>query len=72
MLWTVIKAHYPSMPLAFESMNAKDAEGIVQAWADKRHLGKLAFQWKDTNNCFCFFRQRGVDQLFMKMERKHS
>lgn len=77
MIWTILNSYLSGMPQDFESLSAKDAEKIMQAWADAQRtsagrpdIGKLEFNWVNangTNVCWAFYHRNGKQLEFMKI-----
>lgn len=74
MIWMIRTSHLRNMPLDFESLSPRDAEGIMQAWADnsKERFAKLSFVWFGSRICEAFFKRQGREQSFMKIELKED
>lgn len=67
MNWTILTSYLSGMPQEFESLSIKDAEVIMQAWADAKRtrsdrpeIGKLHWIiWNGIETCTAFFHRGG-------------
>lgn len=70
-VYSIVRSYLSGMPQTFEAMNDKDAESIMQSWADAKKvrrdrpaIGKLSFDWS-TDQCDARFTRGGKSFLFM-------
>lgn len=70
-VYMITRSYLSGMPSTFEAMNDKDAENIMQSWADNKAvrrdrpaIGKLEFDWS-TDQCDARFMRNGKSLVFM-------
>lgn len=70
-IYAITRSYLSGMPETFEAQTDKDAEEIMQRWADAKKvrrdrpaIGKLTFDWS-TDQCDARFRRNGKSIVFM-------
>lgn len=62
-------AHW--LPIEFEAMHRRDAQVIMQAWADRLTIGRLEYNWSESG-CGVFFWRNGIRERFATLIEKQG